>query len=101
LRGLDNLACFTHVEGQPGTLVNDTGTGNTVACDHPFIRQLILDSLRHFVLHAGIDGFRFDLAPILGRTTHGFSAESETLQAMIADPVLADRILIAEPWDIG
>ncbi len=101
LRGLDNLACFRHVEGQPGTLVNDTGTGNTVACDHPFIRQLILDSLRHFVLHAGIDGLRFDLAPILGRTTHGFSAESETLQAMIADPVLADRILIAEPWDIG
>ncbi|MCF6367809.1 glycogen debranching protein GlgX [Rhizobium halophilum] len=101
LRGLDNLACFRHVEGQPGTLVNDTGTGNTVACDHPFVRSLILDSLRHFVLHAGIDGFRFDLAPILGRGPHGFSAESETLQAMIKDPVLADRILIAEPWDIG
>ncbi|HEV7437759.1 MAG TPA: glycogen debranching protein GlgX, partial [Pseudorhizobium sp.] len=101
LRGLDNLACFRHVEGHPGTLVNDTGTGNTVACDHPFVRSLILDSLRHFVLHAGIDGFRFDLAPILGRGPHGFSAESETLQAMIKDPVLADRTLIAEPWDIG
>ncbi|MCJ8521328.1 glycogen operon protein [Pseudorhizobium tarimense] len=101
LRGLDNLACFRHLEGQPGTLINDTGTGNTVACDHPFVRQLILDSLRHFVLHAGIDGFRFDLAPILGRGPKGFSAESETLQAMVNDPVLSDRILIAEPWDIG
>ena len=101
LRGLDNLACFRHVEGHPETLVNDTGTGNTVACDHPFVRQLILDSLRHFVQHAGIDGFRFDLAPILGRTQHGFSAQSETLKAMIEDPILSDRLLIAEPWDIG
>nr|CAD6408255.1 glycogen debranching enzyme GlgX [Rhizobium sp. Q54] len=101
LRGLDNLACFRHVDGQPGTLVNDTGTGNTVACDHPFVRRLILDSLRHFVLHAGIDGFRFDLATILGRERHGFSRDAETLRAIIDDPVLADRILIAEPWDIG
>lgn len=101
LRGLDNLACFRHLEGQPGTLVNDTGTGNTVACDHPFIRRLIVDSLRHFVAHAGIDGFRFDLAPILGRDQHGFSTESETLRAIVEDPVLSDRILIAEPWDIG
>lgn len=101
LRGLDNLACFRHLEGQPRTLVNDTGTGNTVACDHPFVRRLIVDSLRHFVVHAGIDGFRFDLAPILGRGPHGFSTESETLRTIIEDPVLSDRILIAEPWDIG
>tara|TARA_R110002020_G_scaffold10364_2_gene39923 strand:- start:12137 stop:14092 length:1956 start_codon:yes stop_codon:yes gene_type:complete len=101
LRGLDNLACFRHVDGHPGTLVNDTGTGNTVACDHPFVRRLILDSLHHFVVHAGIDGFRFDLAPILGRTGHGFSSDSETLRAMIEDPILSDRLLIAEPWDIG
>ncbi|HEX5933158.1 MAG TPA: glycogen debranching protein GlgX [Pseudorhizobium sp.] len=101
LRGLDNLSCFRHVDGQPGTLINDTGTGNTVACDHPFVRRLILDSLRHFVMHAGVDGFRFDLAPILGRGPDGFSAEAATLRAMIDDPILSDRILIAEPWDIG
>nr|CAD6599637.1 glycogen debranching enzyme GlgX [Rhizobium sp. Khangiran2] len=101
LRGLDNLACFRHVEGHPGTLVNDTGTGNTVACDHPFVRRLIIDSLRHFVLNAGIDGFRFDLAPVLGRGPHGFSREAETLMAIAQDDVLADRIMIAEPWDIG
>ena len=101
LRGLDNLAYFRHVEGHPGTLLNDTGTGNTVACDHPFVRGLILDSLRHFVLNAGIDGFRFDLAPVLGRGPHGFSREAETLMAIAQDDVLADRVLIAEPWDIG
>ncbi len=101
LRGLDNLSAFRHMPGKPGELVNDTGTGNTVACDHPYIRQLIIDSLRHFVLHAGVDGFRFDLAPVLGRTAAGFDMASETLAAMHSDPVLYDRVLIAEPWDIG
>lgn len=101
LRGLDNLTAFRHPEGKPGVLVNDTGTGNTVACDHPYVRHLIIDSLRHFALNAGIDGFRFDLAPILGRTASGFDMASETLAAMHSDPVLYDRVLIAEPWDIG
>lgn len=101
LRGLDNLTAFRHPQGKPGVLVNDTGTGNTVACDHPYIRQLIVDSLRHFVLNAGVDGFRFDLAPVLGRTAAGFDMASETLAAMHSDPVLYDRLLIAEPWDIG
>ncbi|MDG3578806.1 glycogen debranching protein GlgX [Rhizobium sp. YJ-22] len=101
LRGLDNLTAYRHHRGEPGHLVNDTGTGNTVACDHPHIRQMIVESLRHFVLHAAVDGFRFDLAPVLGRTADGFSRDSETLAAIHADEVLADRVLIAEPWDIG
>ena len=101
LRGLDNLTYFRHLADDPGTLVNDTGTGNTVACDHPQVRQLVLDTLRHFVAHAGIDGFRFDLAPVLGRTAQGFDSASETLTDMQTDPLLQDRVLIAEPWDIG
>ena len=101
LRGLDNLTAFRHPPGEPGVLINDTGTGNTVACDHPYVRQLIIDSLKHFVLNAGIDGFRFDLAPVLGRTADGFDMASATLEAMHSDPVLHDRVLIAEPWDIG
>ncbi|RWX79105.1 glycogen debranching enzyme GlgX [Neorhizobium lilium] len=101
MRGLDNLTYYRHVPGEPGHLVNDTGTGNTVACDHPQVRRLILETLRHFVLHAGVDGFRFDLAPIIGRTATGFEAAGETLTAMISDDVLKDRLLIAEPWDIG
>ena len=61
LRGLDARAYFRHAPD--GRLVNDAGTGNTLACDHPATRRLILDTLRHFVGHAGVDGFRFDLAP--------------------------------------
>ncbi|NTI42695.1 glycogen debranching protein GlgX [Rhizobium rhizogenes] len=101
LRGLDNSTYFRHQPDQPGTLVNDTGTGNTVACDQSATRRLIIDSLRHFVLHAGIDGFRFDLATVLGRTSKGFDPESLTLRSLFADEVLQDRIMIAEPWDIG
>ncbi|WP_310183693.1 glycogen debranching protein GlgX [Mesorhizobium sp. BE184] len=98
LRGLDAPAYYRHRDGR---LVNDTGTGNTLACNHPVVQELVLDSLRHFVLHAGVDGFRFDLAPVLGRTDDGFRADAPLLTAMRADPVLSDRILIAEPWDIG
>lgn len=101
LRGLDNSGAYRHVAGDPGTLVNDTGCGNTLACDHPFISQLILDCLRHFVLSTGVDGFRFDLAPILFRTMDGFQPDGAMAQAMLDDTVLSDRILIAEPWDIG
>jgi glycogen operon protein len=99
LRGLDARTYFRHAHD--GRLVNDTGTGNTLRCDHPIVRQLVLDSLRHFVQYAGIDGYRFDLAPILGRDDNGFSPDAGLLQAMLQEPVLADRVLIAEPWDIG
>ncbi|MGX5829239.1 glycogen debranching protein GlgX [Mesorhizobium sp. 43Arga] len=99
LRGLDNQAYYRH---QPdGRLVNDTGTGNTVACDHPVVRDMVLDTLRHFVRHAGVDGFRFDLAPVLGRVDGVFDPAAPLLEAIAVDPVLADRVLIAEPWDIG
>jgi glycogen operon protein len=101
LRGLDNRAYYRHAADNPGKLVNHTGTGNTIACDHPAARQLILDTLRHFVLHTGVDGFRFDLAPVLGRADDGFDPHAPLLAAIRDDPVLQDRILIAEPWDIG
>lgn len=100
LRGLDNLHYYRHAQNCPGELVNDTGTGNTLACDHSEVRRLVIDSLRHFVLNAGVDGFRFDLAPVLGRTATGFERDG-TLAAILSDDVLADRIMIAEPWDIG
>jgi glycogen operon protein len=99
LRGLDNPAYYRHTPD--GRLVNDTGTGNTVACDHPIVRELVLDTLRHFVNYAGVDGFRFDLAPILGRVEGAFDTEAPLLRGMLEDPLLADRVLIAEPWDIG
>lgn len=99
LRGLDARAYFRH--SADGQLVNDTGCGNTLACDHPATRRLVLDALRHFVSQAGVDGFRFDLAPIMGRSAHGFDPNAALLAEMTTDPLLADRVLIAEPWDIG
>jgi glycogen operon protein len=101
MRGLDSLAYYRSPEGHPGLLVNDTGTGNTLACDHPIVRELVLDTLRHFVTYAGVDGFRFDLAPIMGRDIKGFSPDARLISDMIEDPGLASRVLIAEPWDIG
>lgn len=99
LRGLDSQAYYRH--RPDGGLANDTGTGNTVACDHPVVQEMVLDTLRHFVRYAGVDGFRFDLAPILGRVGGTFDAQAPLLRAMREDAQLADRVLIAEPWDIG
>ena len=99
LRGLDARGYFRHADD--GQLINDTGTGNSIACNAPVVRRLILDSLRHFVGQAGVDGFRFDLGPALGRMDDGFDPHAPLLQEMRADPLLADRIMIAEPWDIG
>ncbi|RRH95440.1 glycogen debranching enzyme GlgX [Mesorhizobium tamadayense] len=99
LRGLDAQAYYRHLPD--GRLANDTGTGNTVACDHPIVQQMVLDTLRHFVRHAGVDGFRFDLAPVLGRVDGAFDPDAQLLEAIAGDPALADRMLIAEPWDIG
>jgi len=99
LRGLGNAAYYRH--DQSGDLINDTGCGNTLACDRFEVQELVLASMRHFVTQAGIDGFRFDLAPILGRDQNGFSSDAKLLQLIVDDPVLHDRLLIAEPWDIG
>ena len=99
LRGLDARSAFRH--DAEGRLINDTGTGNSIDCNHPAMQELILASLRHFVTEAGVDGFRFDLAPALGRLADGFDPQAPLLRAMRNDPVLSDRVLIAEPWDIG
>ncbi len=101
LRGLDNATYYLHQTDAPGALVNDTGCGNTFACNRPAGVRLVMDSMRRFVEGAGIDGFRFDLAPVLGRSETGFSAQAPLLSAIAQDPVLRDVMLIAEPWDIG
>ena len=106
LRGLDNAA-YAHApdaQSHYGSLINDTGCGNTLDFSHPAVRALALATLRHFVAHAGIDGFRFDLAPVLARGSAwggGFRPDAPIFAEIAADPLLADRIMIAEPWDIG
>ncbi|MET1754434.1 glycogen debranching protein GlgX [Novosphingobium sp. RD2P27] len=97
LRGLDN-AMYAHAPDGP--LINDTGCGNTLDFANPHVRRLTLDSLRHFVAQCGIDGFRFDLAPVLARGP-GFASDAPIFEEIALDPLLADRVLIAEPWDIG
>jgi glycogen debranching enzyme len=99
LRGLDNRAYYRHDD--EGRLINDTGCGNTIAAEHPAARRLILDAMRHFVTRAGVDGFRFDLGLTLARDAHGFDPASPFFAAIAADPILADRVLLTEPWDLG
>lgn len=97
-RGLDNVAYYAR---NSGGYINDTGCGNTFALDRPHTVKLVVDALRHWVVFCGIDGFRFDLATIMGRTANGFSSTAPLLSAIENDPLLSSRILIAEPWDIG
>jgi glycogen operon protein len=98
LRGLDNRGYYRLAHGR---YVNDSGCGNTLALDRPATVRLVMDSLRYFVDAAGIDGFRFDLATDLGRRANGFDPAAPLLAAIEQDPVLRQRKLIAEPWDIG
>ncbi len=96
-RGLDNAA---YAHAPDGSLINDTGCGNTLDFANPAVRALALDTLRHFVRHCGVDGFRFDLATVMARGP-GFDAAAPIFTEIAADPWLADRVMIAEPWDIG
>ncbi|MFK7994749.1 MAG: glycogen debranching protein GlgX [Granulosicoccus sp.] len=99
-RGLDNLSYY-RLERNPRYYINDSGTGNTLAVGNSRVLQMITDSLRQWVNEVDIDGFRFDLASILGREIHGFDRGCGFFDAIAQDPDLADVHLIAEPWDIG
>jgi glycogen operon protein len=100
-RGIDNRAYYFHRANDRRFYDDVTGVGNTVACDHPIVQADILASLRYFAEEYRIDGFRFDLATVLGRDRSGFNANSPFFAALRADPVLAYVKLIAEPWDVG
>ena len=85
-----------------GNYYNFSGCGNTLNCNHPIVHQMILDCLRYWVTTYRVDGFRFDLASILGRDEKGAPMVSPPLlQAMAFDPILGDVKLIAEAWDAG
>src|SRR5690606_11204009 len=101
LMGLDahTYYRFVEVDGQQH-LVNDSGTGNTLRCDHPATQRLVIESLRYWVEEMGVTGFRFDLAPVLGRE-RAFNPNAKMLQMIKTDPVLSKALLVAEPWDPG
>jgi glycogen operon protein len=105
LRGIDN-ATYYHLDPEdPARYRNWTGCGNCMRLDHPLVIRMVLQSLRSWVLDFGMDGFRFDLAPALGRGPaaqgYAFSAHAPLLQALADDPLLSTCTLVAEPWDIG
>ena len=100
-RGLDNASYYRLVHGHEQHYVNDTGCGNTLDLSHPRVLQMVADSLRYWVQEMHVDGFRFDLATVLGRTRHGFERHAAFFACLAQDPVLASVKLIAEPWDIG
>jgi len=99
-KGIDNASYYRLAENRR-FYINDTGTGNTFDLTNAGALRMVLDSLRYWALEMHVDGFRFDLATILGRERYGFDASGSFLDAVRQDPVLSQAKLIAEPWDIG
>ncbi|MFA6093497.1 MAG: glycogen debranching protein GlgX [Elusimicrobiota bacterium] len=104
LRGIDNPTYYalTGPQGQEGRFYhNYTGCGNSLDASHPAVVRLIMDSLRYWVEQMHVDGFRFDLASVLGRRGGEYDKSSAFFAAVAQDPVLSRVKLIAEPWDLG
>jgi isoamylase len=100
-RGIDNLAYYRLHPTNPRLYLDFTGTGNTFNLLHPRTLQLVMDSLRYWVLDMHVDGFRFDLASTLARNHEGVNKWHAFFQVIQQDPVLSQVKLIAEPWDVG
>ena len=100
-RGLDNAAYYRLVDGDAAHYYDTTGTGNSLLMRNPHVLQLIMDSLRYWVLDMHVDGFRFDLAATLARQFHEVDKLSAFFDIIQQDPVISQVKLIAEPWDLG
>jgi isoamylase len=100
-RGLDNASYYRLVDDNKAHYYDTTGTGNSLLMRHPHVLQLIMDSLRYWVLEMHVDGFRFDLAATLARQFHEVDRLSAFFDIVQQDPVISQVKLIAEPWDLG
>ena len=100
-RGIDNASWYRLLPDDPRHYMDYTGCGNTLNMQHPRVLQLIMDSLRYWVLEMHVDGFRFDLASALARELHEVDRLGTFFDTIRQDPVLAQVQLIAEPWDLG
>ena len=99
-KGIDNNIYYMLTPD--GNYYNFSGCGNTLNCNHPIVREMILDCLRYWVINYKIDGFRFDLATILGRNKDSSPINNPPLlETLAADPILGNIYLIAEAWDAG
>jgi isoamylase len=101
LKGIDNAAYYRLVPGSERYYMDFTGTGNSLNMRHPHVLQLIMDSLRYWVLEMHVDGFRFDLAATLARELFEVDRLSAFFDVIQQDPVISQVKLIAEPWDVG
>ncbi len=100
-RGIDNAGYYRLLDTNPALYKDFTGTGNSLNVRHPHTLQLIMDSLRYWVLEMHVDGFRFDLASTLAREFYDVDRLSAFFDIIQQDPVISQVKLIAEPWDIG
>jgi isoamylase len=100
MKGIDNPVYYRLLQDKRH-YENLTGCGNTVNCEHPQVRSMIIDCLKYWVEEMHVDGFRFDLATVLARESEGFRENSAFFKAVRAQPALAYAKLIAEPWDVG
>ncbi len=101
LKGIDNATYYRLVEDDPRYYMDFTGCGNSLNVRHPQVLKLIMDSLRYWVLHMHVDGFRFDLASALARELFEVDSLAAFFDIIHQDPVLSTVKLIAEPWDLG
>ncbi len=99
-KGIDNTTYY-RLMPESRYFRDDTGTGNSLHLRHPQTLQLVMDSLRHWVTELHVDGFRFDLAPILARNPLEVDKWSGFFTAIHQDPVLSRVKMIGEPWDLG
>jgi isoamylase len=100
-RGIDNAAYYRLDDADPSVYLDYTGCGNSLNVRHPHALQLIMDSLRYWILDMHVDGFRFDLASALARELHEVDRLSSFFELVQQDPVVSQVKLIAEPWDVG
>jgi isoamylase len=100
-RGIDNHAYYRLDDGNPLRYIDYTGCGNSLNVRHPHSLQLIMDSLRYWIMEMHVDGFRFDLASALARELHDVDRLSTFFDLVQQDPVVSQVKLIAEPWDVG
>ena len=100
-RGIDNASYYRLVDDDPRFYMDTTGTGNSLKMNSPHVLQMIMDSLRYWVLDMHVDGFRFDLAATLARQFHEVDRLSAFFDLVQQDPVVSQVKLIAEPWDLG
>ena len=100
-RGIDNAIYYRLLPDDQRYYIDDTGTGNTPDVTHPRVLQMVMDSLRYWVTEMHVDGFRFDLATMLGASRTASIPARGFLDAVRQDPVLSGVKLIAEPWDVG